>query len=347
MLIARAWLRVLLFSVIGLLFYVYLYYSNVGDFPNLESNWQSLLVTLLAASVAGYFLKVLNIWLDSVKNWGFFIGRRLAVGIVANALVIGVAILLIWGGYLRFFGEHPAIYDLWDLHGATVIKLMILAGFFVIIYSVVYTILYAYKQFAEGQISAIQTDRRQMELQFDVLKSQLSPHYLFNSLNTISSLIDVDKKQAETFIRRLVESYEYVLNTKDKKLVSLSEELDSVRAYIYLLRVRFGDALNVDINIPSEVLGLKVPPLTLQLLVENAVKHNVISMQEPLSINIFMDGSEKIRVSNNRTETPANQESFKIGLDNIKKRYVFYTQEPVQVFDKKKFEVALPLLKVS
>jgi len=182
-----------------------------------------------------------------------------------------------------------------------------------------------------------------LELQFEALKSQLSPHYLFNCLNTISSLVHRDPKLTESFIRRLAQTYQYILNTKNRKLVKLAEEIEFVKAYNYLLRVRFEEALKINIDLPEELLASDVPPLTLQILVENAVKHNVISEESPLEISIKAD-PQTVTVSNNLTRRADVENSFKVGLENIKKRYEFFTEIPVRVVNNELFEVQLPVL---
>ncbi len=168
------------------------------------------------------------------------------------------------------------------------------------IYIIVYALLYSYQQYAVAQIETLQRERKQLELQFEALKSQVSPHYLFNSLNTISSLIYKDPQSAEQFIRRLAQTYQYILATQNKRYVLLREEVDFVQSYYYLLRIRFQQQLTVEFNLPSSILDTRIPPLTLQILVENAVKHNTLNADNKLFIYITAQDNTYLRVINTK-----------------------------------------------
>jgi LytS/YehU family sensor histidine kinase len=211
----------------------------------------------------------------------------------------------------------------------------------------VYAILFSYQHYTVAQIENIQRDRRQLELQFEALKSQISPHYLFNSLNTISSLIFKDLPSAEQFIRRLAQTYQFILTTQNKRYVRLQEEVDFLQSYYYLLRIRFQQQLEVEINLPQSIMDSKIPPLTLQMLVENAVKHNPVRNDKKLFIYISAMDNTYIRVVNTKTGMRDHVTSFQIGLENIQKRYQFFTDRPIQVKDEEKFSVSLPLILAS
>jgi LytS/YehU family sensor histidine kinase len=176
------------------------------------------------------------------------------------------------------------------------------------------------------------------------LKSQLSPHYLFNSLNTISSLIYNDPQTAEQFIRRLAITYQYILATRHKKYVLLLDEIEFVQSYYYLLRIRFQQSLTLEINLPNSVMNSPIPPLTLQLLVENAVKHNTISPDKPLFIYISAVDNMELKVMNTKNDSAQSSASFRIGLENIRKRYQFFTNKKIDVKDDEKFVVSLPVI---
>ena len=190
----------------------------------------------------------------------------------------------------------------------------------------------------------MQNERKQLELQFEALKSQISPHYLFNSLNTISSLIFKDTQSAEQFIRRLAQTYQYILSTQNKPYVLLKDEVEFVQSYYYLLRIRFQQQLTVDINLPSSIMNSRIPPLTLQMLVENAVKHNNLGNDKKLFIYITAQDNTYVKVINTKTESDFNVSSFKVGLENIRKRYQFFTEKQIEVQDDEKFIVALPVI---
>ncbi|NVJ88874.1 MAG: 2TM domain-containing protein [Flavobacteriaceae bacterium] len=179
---------------------------------------------------------------------------------------------------------------------------------------------------------------------FESLKNQIDPHFLFNSLNVLTSLIGENPNQAEKFTTKLSKVYRYVLEQRNKDLVPIIEELNFARTYMELLRMRFEDA--VQFNIPTTVSNseLKVVPLSLQLLLENAVKHNVVSPSKPLIVNIY-ETDNYLVIENNINPKEAIGKSTKVGLQNIADRYGLITERGVQIENNTKaFKVSLPLL---
>jgi sensor histidine kinase YesM len=179
---------------------------------------------------------------------------------------------------------------------------------------------------------------------FESLKNQLDPHFLFNSLNVLTSLISENPQQAERFTTKLSKVYRYVLEQRNKDLVPIEEELKFAKTYMELLGMRFEDA--VQFNIPDNISNneLKIVPLSLQLLLENAVKHNVVSTSKPLTINIYEEGSY-LMITNNVNPKEAIGKSTKIGLQNIADRYGLITDKGVKIENNNKtFKVSLPLL---
>ena len=225
------------------------------------------------------------------------------------------------------------------------LKLCILYAITVFIYEIFYGWFYSYRYYSVTQVEELRAERHQLELQFESLKSQISPHYLFNCLNAISSLLYKDSRLAEEFIRRMADTFLYVVSNQKQKLVSLSEEVDFVKAYCFLLQVRFEQNLKLEINLPANVMTSKIPPLALQMLVENAIKHNRISKDSTLMIYIAAPDNTHITVTNNKTKPLQSVVSFKVGLTNIKERYKFFTDKELIVQDNEKFSVQLPVLK--
>ncbi|MEZ5084405.1 MAG: histidine kinase [Bacteroidales bacterium] len=180
--------------------------------------------------------------------------------------------------------------------------------------------------------------------QFETLKSQVNPHFLFNSLNVLSSLIFVDQHKAAKFVRQLSKVYRYVLEYKDKDTISLKDELPFIESYIFLLKTRFDKNLTIDLKIANEYYQKKIAPMVIQLLVENAIKHNIISIQKPLSIEIYVEGDYLV-ISNNLQLKSSREISSKTGLENIRKRYEYLTNRKVIVEDNSGyFIVKIPLL---
>lgn len=179
--------------------------------------------------------------------------------------------------------------------------------------------------------------------QYQSLKNQLNPHFLFNSLNTLTNLVYEDQDKAAEFIRELSSIYRYVLEVQKEELVSLEEELKFLDSYLGLQKLRFGDKLQVNISVQNT--ERLVPPLTLQLLLENAIKHNVVSASKPLSIQIE-DANDYLTVENNLNRKKQHEESTGIGLENIKARLSFFSTEPLEISETEAYyRVKVPLLK--
>lgn len=195
-----------------------------------------------------------------------------------------------------------------------------------------------------------QTEKLQQqysEVRLQALKNQVNPHFLFNSLSVLSSLVHTDAETAERFIIQLSKAYRYILEQKDAALVTLKEELNFSDAYFFLLQIRFGEKVNLKRTISIDTEAYQLPPLTLQLLVENAVKHNKMSMAEPLLIEITA-GDKKIVVRNNYNPREKEERSTGIGLENITERVAYVTNEPVVIKQEKGwFAVTIPLHKKS
>jgi two-component system LytT family sensor kinase len=179
---------------------------------------------------------------------------------------------------------------------------------------------------------------------FDALKNQLDPHFLFNSLNVLTSLIEEDPVQAQKFTTSLSKVYRYVLEQKNKDLVSVDEELEFARTYVRLLKMRFEDSIIFHIPEHSSSPEAKIVPLSLQLLLENAVKHNVVTSNRPLNIKVY-ERNGMLCVSNNLQEKQVVKKSSGVGLRNIQQRYQILTDKKV-IIDKTatEFIVQLPML---
>lgn len=326
-------------AFVGILFFVYIYYSEYGMLSASVTHYLIVILTgVLCASTVNWETRLLNKWLSWKKRSSI----RLMVGIVLNTATVAlIAGILIGGALLLSMDSLQQLVG--DIRNIA-IKFGILILFSCLVYNIIYFALFSYNQYSVVQIDALKSDRHQLQLQFEALKSQLSPHYLFNSLNTISSLIYKDPMQAENFIRRLAQSYDYILTTNNSRYVTLNEEIEFVHTYNYLLQVRFQNNIHFEINIPDNILDSKIPPLTLQMLVENAVKHNVISSDQPLHIYISALDNTDIKVINTKTEINHNKRSFNIGLSNIRKRYQLISDRPIRIEDGEKFTVSLPVI---
>ncbi len=201
-----------------------------------------------------------------------------------------------------------------------------------------------FKYWRKALVNEENLKREALALEYEALKNQVNPHFLFNTLNTLSSLVHKDPDLSEKFIKQLSEVYRYVLEQKDKEIVSLSTELKFVESYIYLQKIRYGNNLKVEINI-FENKNKMIIPLSLQMLVENAIKHNIISEEKPLYINISSENDDYIVVKNNLQKKTVIKSMGNMGLKNIKSRYEFLTDKTVFIENNSKyFIVKIPLL---
>jgi sensor histidine kinase YesM len=187
--------------------------------------------------------------------------------------------------------------------------------------------------------------RENIQSQLEVLKSQIDPHFLFNSLNTLAALIDDTNEPAQKYLEQLSDVYRYVLLSKDKNTVTLEEELKFVESYIYLIKARFRENVLIDNQVSAQYHKYMVPPLTLQMLVENAIKHNIISKEKPLTIRLVPQMDEYLTIENNIQEKSTFEKSTKVGLQNIINRYKFLTQKQIEILNNRElFTVRIPLL---
>lgn len=203
----------------------------------------------------------------------------------------------------------------------------------------------AYRQLQVVQVRAERLEKENVQAQFAALKSQVNPHFLFNSLSILSSLVHTDADLSEKFIDQLSRAYRYILEQKDNERVLLKTEIDFIQAYRFLLNIRFENKFDVFIDVPeADQTRYLIAPLTLQLLVENAVKHNRMSAKEPLRVRIHLDG-DYLTVQNNLQLRPQSEKSTGVGLQNIITRYALLTEQSVWVGESDgNFVVKIPLL---
>ncbi|HEY3372896.1 MAG TPA: histidine kinase [Prolixibacteraceae bacterium] len=199
-----------------------------------------------------------------------------------------------------------------------------------------------FKNWKEAAVQQEKLKREQLALQYETLKSQVNPHFLFNNLNSLTSLISSNPDKAIDFVKKLSEVYRYVLDQKDCELVALETELKFLESYVFLQKIRFGNNLEVKINIVDR--NFKVIPLSVQMLVENAIKHNEISDLHPLEINIYSTDDQYL-VIENMLQKKAGSEGSGSGIQNIKSRYEFFTDKDLSIsITKERFRISIPLL---
>jgi ligand-binding sensor domain-containing protein len=206
-----------------------------------------------------------------------------------------------------------------------------------------------YRLLKQRQVFQLETktavlEREKATIQYDNLKQQLNPHFLFNSLTSLAGLIEADQQMAGDFLQRMSDMYRYILKSGDQETVSLGDEIRFVKHYIDIQQTRFGDGLKVDIDVPESCLSFRIAPVTLQNMIENSIKHNIVDQGSPLLIRIFID-NDYLVVSNNLQKKTMVEASNKTGLTQFISLYKFLSEKPVLIEENEiEFTVRIPLV---
>lgn len=267
--------------------------------------------------------------------------KSVLLALAVHLLYSGIVILTVnWFWFIVVSNYNWE--DFWKFNRWTIISEYII---FIIIASVIYAASF-FRAWRDQVRETEQVKNEALALKYQVLKDQINPHFLFNSLNVLGSLIDLDIVKAREFTRELSLFYRNVLEFKDQDIVSLKEEIGFVKKYIYLQQIRFGEALQVEIADNEKAAG-KVIPLSLQALVENAIKHNEISKANPLKIVIAVSDEQQLIVENNLQPKKPVEPGTNTGLKNLAARYEFLTGKVVEIVNSgNSFRVSLPLIKI-
>lgn len=202
------------------------------------------------------------------------------------------------------------------------------------------------EELIKANTQLLKLQKENLQSQFEVLKQQVNPHFLFNSLNVLSSLIKIDPDLAESFTEKLSKVYRYVLENKEKDLVTLSTELDFLTAYLFLIDIRFSGKIVVNLSIDKTYLEFYILPIAVQMIIENAIKHNTYSKSQPLKIEIFVDDFQQLNIINNLRARETKLISTGVGLENIIRRYSLISEKlPEFTKTEEQYIVKLPLLK--
>jgi two-component system, LytTR family, sensor kinase len=275
--------------------------------------------------------------LDKRNSWDKGPVKRLLLQVSSSLLiaifwVIGIRLFI---NYLVFHGKLVIFSD--ELILLTLVTALLL------IYNLAELGFYLNAKFRSSLAEVERFRKENAEYQFEMLKLQLNPHFLFNSLNTLSSLVHSDPVKAGEFIHRLSDVYRYVLENRNKELVSLREEMEFIRSFSFLQGLRFQGMIDFRFEIGEEQLDRKVAPMTLQLLIENAVKHNVVSSKHPLDIVITAENDNLIIKNNLQFKEEVS--GMGVGLKNISSRYAFLTDRKVEIIKEDNlFKVIIPLI---
>ncbi|WP_299523897.1 2TM domain-containing protein [uncultured Lutibacter sp.] len=292
---------------------------------------------IVLTTINGYFYS----YLENKFSWKKHSKYRLIIGALGSVTLtmIGlvflrfVTLVVILGKPVERFINDPSATSYYTF--GLVITLIV---------SLIFHAIFFYKALTEKKVSEQQIVAKTETAKYESLKSQIDPHFLFNSLNVLASLIGENPKQAEKFTTKLSKVYRYVLEQKSKDLIELDEELHFAKAYMDLLTMRFENAVTFQIPEKASNSELKILPLSLQLLLENTIKHNVVSVENPLKVTITEEDGYLV-VSNNFNPKTTIEKGTKIGLKNIEERYQLITLKKVEVEKTAtQFTVKLPLL---
>ncbi|TRX55971.1 histidine kinase [Fulvivirga sp. M361] len=286
--------------------------------------------------------RLITVQFNRYFPWLRFGKRRfyahLATGIIYSLIIINLAYLL----FKVWLTQDPPVYEQIVVMNAWGIVL------FIPLFSIYFS-QYFLSHWKRSEVVAEKFKKETLQAELTSLKGHLDPHFLFNNLNILSSLIDKDKKMSKDFLDKFAEVYRAILKSKDEDLISLEEEMDFIDAYMHLIKTRFEDNIQFNADIKGADKFKMLPPLTIQLLVENAIKHNVISEKRPLKLFIQPGENDYLVVENTLYPKPDDlREEGGTGLDNIRKRYAYFTANEVKVSHSQDyFRVSVPLLEVE
>ena len=262
-------------------------------------------------------------------------GWSMAFIVPMSALIYYLGIFE-FGHICKIDAENPALRFRIDFFRA------LLLGFTIIFFNLFY---HSVKQKNDLERRMGELQREAMTSKYKSLRSQISPHFLFNSLNTLTSLMYEDRDLASDFVTRLAASYRYILDNKEEDVVSLEKELNFLDSFIFMMNVRHEGSIRIRTKIGVDPQDYLIPTLSLQMLVENALKHNYFSREKSLVIDVHTVGKIALVVENTLRPREPEGESTKLGIRNIQKRYSFYTKQEVTVErEKGLFKVTMPLL---
>ena len=337
----KSFLKVLKFAlaitVVVALFDIVIYGDGDYSFENVVTQLViDFVFSLSLTAVNSYYYDALSLRF----NWETDLKKRLWLGalgsIVFSLLTIILLRFLVYyyytgNGFMAFINRETV-----EDYMFTVIVTFVAILFF-------HTFSF-YRELQKREVKQQKKIARSASASFDALKNQLDPHFLFNSLNVLTSLIEEDSHQAQKFTTSLSKVYRYVLEQKNKDLVTVDEELNFARTYVRLLKMRFEDSIVFDIPEKASDPEAKIVPLSLQLLLENAVKHNIVTSSRPLHIKVT-ENNGNLEVSNNLQEKQVVKKSSGVGLQNIRQRYSILTDREVDISKTDTdFSVQLPML---
>ena len=315
-------------------------------YPDIDEGKETTVLSIYWLLIGGAFIitfvSLLNLFLDKFLTWKKHPGIRFFV-----QMILGTAFSLaclnlsyfIIRAYYNTAKADPAQLIVMNLYGAALIL-------------PIFSLYFGFQFLKDWRKSEIESERLLKEnarSQMMSLKNHLDPHFLFNNLNILSSLMDKDVDLSKEYLDKFAEVYRIILKAEHSDLTLLEEEIKLIDSYVYLLKIRFGESVFFNIDLADAALEKALPPLSIQMLIENAIKHNMASEQKPITINIYSKDPDHLIIENNiQKKTYPVQERKGTGLENIKNRYQFFSDLPVVIEETtERFKVTLPLIEIE
>jgi sensor histidine kinase YesM len=328
--------------IIGILIMGVVFPLLNGMFFNIKMNFVVLNIIFSTFSTAAMWLGcrfIIN------KLWKHFPWDKNPIKhLVYEIIILAIYILLIvkfvfFVASLFLSEEIGKEYNFWSVYISSLIISMII--------SFIHEAVFFYMLWIKTIKRAEQLEKEGLLSQYETLKNQINPHFLFNSFNTLITLIEEDKIAASEYVQKLSDFFRIILQLRDKSVIPVKEELELIKTYTFIQQKRYGNNLILKNLIPPQFLEKGVAPLTLQMLVENAIKHNIISTEKPLTIEITVTDNQYLLIKNNLQKRLDHEPSSGLGLPNILNRYTFLTEKkPEVIVNSDYYAVAIPLLEI-
>lgn len=332
--------KVLGYLLVGVVFYAILLLINPWDFQFTREVLIEMLVDL-GITLSGVVLImelgfVITKKLDIYLPWRSSLIKRVLVQLAVQIILVGAVLFIL----------KVLIPDLFI--DVTSFRQSFVTGIILtVLFSTIFTAASFFIEWNKAALEIAEYEKRAAKAELEFLKMQINPHFLFNNFSTLVSLIEDDPNLAVEYAQRLASIYRHILKEEDKHVIPLSDELEFIRSYLFLYKTRYQESLTVKIAIPQNIMQMGIATATMQLLVENAIKHNSISRSNPLHIDIYVSDGY-IVVSNNINPILKPVESSGIGLKNITDRYKLLSDKPITIDEKNSnFVVKVPLLELQ
>jgi len=329
-----------IFRISGkLIWFSSLFLGILAAIPKIAQQEFEWIRVIVDACVTSSFSVI--IWYYNISTLPAYVGKEGIKGFLTQRLFkgiwVGLLIMLILAGIQQYLVPYPN-------YGAVILMFEVRGVLIYLTFYMFTQLLYQNYLNQQVNLELERSTSANIWAQYELLRQQVNPHFLFNGLNTLKYMVETRDEHAVDFILKLSDFYRFTLENRKHDLIRLSEEMEIVHAYLYLLKARFEEGLSVNIEVEEKVYNSLIPPFTLQLLLENCIKHNVVSLDKPLHISIRSQG-DVLLVSNKLYVKRIPESSTGLGLENIKRRYDHLLKQSVTiVVDKENFTVKLPVV---